>query len=128
MATDGIKQLRNTMLETEQLGFDTLKKQQYQLGQSIHDLLEAYGYPRVAAEGFRAPGVVVCYTEDDAMKDATLFRKIGYQTASGIALKVGERDDYKTFRIGLFGLDKLNYISETVDSFRQALQQIKEKA
>jgi aspartate aminotransferase-like enzyme len=126
MATDGIKELRDTMLETEQLGFDRLKQQQYALGQQIHELLESYGYPRVAAEGFRAPGVVVCYTENDAVKDATAFRQIGYQTASGIALKVGEREDYKTFRIGLFGLDKLNNIPATVDSLRQALEQIKQ--
>jgi len=126
MATDGIRELRDTMLETEQLGFDHLKQQQYALGQQIHDLLESYGYPRVAAEGFRAPGVVVCYTEDDRVKDATAFRQIGYQTASGIALKVGERSDYKTFRIGLFGLDKLNNIPATVDSLRQALEQIKQ--
>jgi aspartate aminotransferase-like enzyme len=68
----------------------------------------------------------VCYTEDDGIKDATAFREIGYQTATGIALKVGERADYKTFRIGLFGLDKLNNIPATVDSLQQALEQIKQ--
>jgi aspartate aminotransferase-like enzyme len=125
MATDGIRQLRDCMLETEQRGFDFLKQQQYALGQQVHDLLESYGYPRVAAEGFQAPGVIVCYTERDDMKDATAFRKLGYQTASGIALKVGEREDYKTFRIGLFGLDKLMAIDGSVRSLREALEQLK---
>jgi aspartate aminotransferase-like enzyme len=125
MATDGLKELRDTMLETEQLGFDFLKTQQYQLGQRIHELLQSYGYPRVAEDAFCSPGVIVCYTTDSNIQNATKFRELGYQTAAGVPLKVGERADFQTFRIGLFGIDKWMNIDHTVDSLKQALEQLK---
>jgi aspartate aminotransferase-like enzyme len=126
MPTEALKELRNTMLETEALGFDNLKQRQYELGSQVRNLLVSYGYHSVAREGFYAPGVVVCYTQDKSMQNATRFRSMGYQTAAGVPLQVGEREDFKTFRIGLFGVDKLNNISKTVDSLQQALEQIKQ--
>lgn len=125
MATDGLKQLRDTMQETADIGFDLLKQRQYNLGHQVHNLLQRYGYPRVAAPGFHAPGVIVCYTTDTGLQNATKFRSIGYQTAAGVPLRIDERSDFKTFRIGLFGLDKLMNIENTVQSLEQALIEIK---
>jgi aspartate aminotransferase-like enzyme len=124
MPTDALKELRDTMLETEAVGFDKLKKAQYELGTAVRNMLASKGFPSVAAFGYHAPGVVVCYTEDDGIQNATKFRALGYQTAAGVPLQVGERADFKTFRIGLFGLDKLNDIAGTVASLQQALEQL----
>ena len=124
MPTDALKELRDTMLETEAVGFDLLKQQQYKLGETIRSLLSAHGYPSVTAFGYHAPGVVVCYTEDDDMQNATKFRALGYQTAAGVPLQINERADFKTFRIGLFGLDKLNNVDGTVASLKSALEQL----
>ena len=124
MPTDALKELRDTMVETEAVGFDLLKQQQYKLGTSVRSMLSAHGYPSVAAFGYCAPGVVVCYTEDDGLQNATKFRALGYQTAAGVPLQVNERADFKTFRIGLFGLDKLNDIDGTVASLKSALEQL----
>jgi len=90
----------------------------------VRNMLISYGYPSVAKDGYYAPGVVVCYTTDKNIQNATKFRKLGYQTAAGVPLQLGERSDFQTFRIGLFGLDKLMNIDETVNSLKQALDQI----
>lgn len=124
MPTDALKELRDTMQETEAVGFETLKKAQYELGTVVRNMLVSKGFPSVAAFGYHAPGVVVCYTENDGLQNATRFRELGYQTAAGVPLQVGERADFKTFRIGLFGLDKLNDIAETIASLQQALEQL----
>jgi aspartate aminotransferase-like enzyme len=124
MPTDALKELRDTMRETEAVGFDMLKKAQYELGTSVRSMLSTYGYPSVAAVGYHAPGVVVCYTEDNGLQNATKFRELGYQTAAGVPLQVNERADFKTFRIGLFGLDKLNDVDGTVASLKSALEQL----
>jgi aspartate aminotransferase-like enzyme len=124
MPTNALKELRDTMLETESLGFDDLKNKQYMLGLQIRNILISYGYPSVAKEGYYAPGVVVCYTQDKTMQNATRFRTMGYQTAAGVPLQVGEREDFQTFRIGLFGIDKLTNIEETVASLKEALDQL----
>lgn len=124
MPTNALRELRNTMLETESLGFDYLKNRQYDLGMQVRNMLISYGYPSVAKDGYYAPGVVVCYTTDKNIQNATKFRKLGYQTAAGVPLQLGERSDFQTFRIGLFGLDKLMNIDETVNSLKQALDQI----
>jgi aspartate aminotransferase-like enzyme len=126
MPTNALRELRNTMLETESLGFEFLKNRQYDLGRRIRDILNTYGYPNVARVGYYAPGVIVCYTTDDSIQNATKFRELGYQTAAGVPLQLNERSDFKTFRIGLFGIDKLMNIDGTVDSLKQALEQIKE--
>ena len=124
MPTDALKELRDTMLETESVGFELLKHKQYELGSVVRAMLSAHGYPSVAVFGYHAPGVVVCYTENDGMQNSTRFRELGYQTAAGVPLQVGERSDFKTFRIGLFGLDKLNDIEGTIASLQQALEQL----
>jgi aspartate aminotransferase-like enzyme len=124
MPTNALKELRDTMLETESLGFDDLKSRQYELGTQVRDLLVANGYPSVANYGYHAPGVVVCYTTDKDMQNATKFRALGYQTAAGVPLQLGERDDFQTFRIGLFGIDKLMNVDSTVNTLREALKQL----
>jgi aspartate aminotransferase-like enzyme len=124
MPTDALRELRDTMLETEAAGFEQLKRQQYTLGEAVRSMLNSYGYPSVAAFGYHAPGVVVCYTEDDGIQNATKFRALGYQTAAGVPLQVNERSDFKTFRIGLFGLDKLNNVDHTVAALKSALDQL----
>jgi aspartate aminotransferase-like enzyme len=124
MPTNALKELRDTMLETEQIGFDRLKNLQYDLGIQVRDLLISYGYPSVASIGYHAPGVVVCYTQDKDIQNASRFRALGYQTAAGVPLQVGERSDFQTFRIGLFGIDKLMNISSTVATLKEALDQL----
>jgi aspartate aminotransferase-like enzyme len=124
MPTNALKELRDTMLETQQIGFDNLKSLQYDLGTQVRALLISYGYPSVANIGYHAPGVVVCYTQDKDMQNASRFRALGYQTAAGVPLQVGERSDFQTFRIGLFGIDKLMNISSTVTTLKEALDQL----
>jgi aspartate aminotransferase-like enzyme len=124
MPTNALKELRDTMLETEQIGFDNLKSLQYDLGTQVRDMLISYGYPSVAQQEYYAPGVVVCYTTDKDMQNASRFRALGYQTAAGVPLQVGERSDFQTFRIGLFGIDKLMNISSTVATLKEALEQL----
>lgn len=124
MPTNALKELRDTMLETEQLGFDNLKSRQYDLGSHVRNMLVDHGYPSVANHGYHAPGVVVCYTTDNDLQNASRFRALGYQTAAGVPLQVGERGDFQTFRIGLFGIDKLMNIDTTVDTLKQALDQL----
>jgi aspartate aminotransferase-like enzyme len=124
MPTNALKELRDTMLETQGIGFDRLKSLQYDLGTQVRDLLISRGYPSVASVGYHAPGVVVCYTTDKALQNASRFRALGYQTAAGVPLQVGERGDFQTFRIGLFGIDKLMNIDTTVDTLKQALDQL----
>ena len=124
MPTNALKELRDTMLETERLGFDELKQRQYALGTQVRDLLVSRGYPSVANYGHHAPGVVVCYTTDTDIQNATKFRALGYQTAAGVPLQLGERADFQTFRIGLFGIDKLMNIDNTVKTLTEALDQL----
>jgi aspartate aminotransferase-like enzyme len=124
MPTNALKELRGTMLETESLGFDDLKSRQYDLGTQVRDLLVEYGYPSVANYGYHAPGVVVCYTIDKDIQNSTKFRALGYQTAAGVPLQLGEREDFQTFRIGLFGIDKLMNIDLTVLTLKEALDQL----
>jgi aspartate aminotransferase-like enzyme len=124
MPTNALKELRDTMLETEKLGFDDLKNRQYELGTQVRNLLATHGYPSVANYGYHAPGVVVCYTTDKDMQNATKFRTLGYQTAAGVPLQLGERNDFQTFRIGLFGIDKLMNVDSTVNTLREALKQL----
>ncbi|HCO64939.1 MAG TPA: aminotransferase, partial [Alcanivorax sp.] len=97
---------------------------QEELGGRVRALFTRYGIQSVAASGFQAPGVVVCYTGDDGMHNAKKFIGEGLQTAAGVPLMCDEPDDFKTFRVGLFGLDKLNNIERTVENLEQALAKI----
>lgn len=121
MPTDGLARLRDVMLETEDYGLARVREEQYELGRRIRQLLEARGYPSVAAEGFQAPGVVVSYTTDLEIHTGRKFIAQGLQTAAGVPLQCDEGDDFRSFRIGLFGLDKLHDPARTAKHFAQAL-------
>jgi aspartate aminotransferase-like enzyme len=124
MPTDSLKILRNVMKETQSLGFAKLKNAQSELGQKIRGLLVSRGYPSVAAEGFQAPGVVVSYTTDPEIQSGKKFIELGLQTAAGVPLQCDEGPDFKTFRIGLFGLEKLQNVDRTVKFLEHALNQM----
>ncbi|VVE41268.1 Soluble hydrogenase 42 kDa subunit [Pandoraea cepalis] len=124
MPTDSLATLRDVMKETEAYGFDKVKAEQLALGARIRALLTEHGFKSVAAEGFQAPGVVVSYTDDDGIRSGKKFADAGLQIAPGVPLRCDEPDDFKTFRIGLFGLDKLHDIDGAVARFAKALQSI----
>ncbi len=121
MPTDSLARFRDIMLETEAYGFDKVMAEQIELGSKVREVLAAAGFPSVAAPGFEAPGVVVSYTDDPDVKSGKKFAAQGMQIAGGVPLQVGERDDFQTFRIGLFGLDKLHNVDRTVASLQQVL-------
>ena len=124
MPTDGLRKLRDVMLETEEYGFDKVKAEQQELGDRVRAMLEGKGIKSVAAQGFKAPGVAVSYTDDDAIQSGQKFLAAGLQIAAGVPLQCDERDDFKTFRIGLFGLDKLHNIDRTVAKLEEALNKL----
>ncbi|MFH2093144.1 MAG: aminotransferase class V-fold PLP-dependent enzyme [Pseudomonadota bacterium] len=124
MPTDALKRFCDTMKETEEYGFDKLRAAQQELGDKVRALLVQKGIKSVAAEGFQAPGVVVCYTEDIGIHTGKKFSELGLQTAAGVPLKCDEPEDFRTFRIGLFGLDKLQNIDRTVKTIEEALNRI----
>ncbi len=124
MPTDALTRTRDVMAETRALGWDTLRAAQIDLGQKVRALLEGQGFRSVAAEGFKAPGVVVSYTHDNGLATAKSFIAQGLQTAAGVPLQCDEGADFKSFRIGLFGLEKLRHVDRTVAQLEQALQRI----
>jgi len=124
LPTDGLRKLRDVMLETEEYGFDKVKAEQQELGDRVRAMLEGKGIKSVAAQGFKAPGVVVSYTDDDAIQSGQKFLAAGLQIAAGVPLQCDERDDFKTFRIGLFGLDKLHNIDRSVAKLEEALNKL----
>ncbi|RQO35771.1 aminotransferase [Herminiimonas sp. KBW02] len=121
MPTDALTILRGVMEETAAYGFDKVRAEQQELGDKVRALLVSKGYKSVAAEGFQAPGVVVSYTNDDGIQSAKKFVAAGLQTAAGVPLQCDERPDFKSFRVGLFGLDKLHNIERTVANLSKAL-------
>ncbi len=124
MPTDALRGFRDAMLETEATGFAKVEAAQFELGERVRRLLAQRGFASVAAEGFAAPGVVVCYTDDPGIKSGAKFLAAGLQTAAGVPLMCDEGADFQTFRIGLFGLDKLADIDSTVDRLEKALDQV----
>ena len=124
MPTDSLRQFRDAVNEAKAIGFDKLRDAQWTLGKRIREVLEAKGVESVAAEGFKAPGVVVSYTDRDDMHKGSGFAAAGMQIAAGVPLKVGEPDNFKTFRLGLFGLDKLTDIDGTVARFEATLDEV----
>jgi aspartate aminotransferase-like enzyme len=124
MPTDALAKLRDVMAEAENFGFEKLRAAQQELGRKVRALLAAKGIKSVAAEGFQAPGVVVSYTQDPDIQSGKKFLAAGLQTAAGVPLECDEGADFKTFRIGLFGLDKLYNVERTVLNFEQALNQV----
>jgi aspartate aminotransferase-like enzyme len=128
MPTDALKILRNVMQETQALGFNHLRDQQIELGKKVRAMLIERGYPSVAAPGFQAAGVVVSYTEDPDIQTGKKFIALGLQTAAGVPLQCDERPDFRTFRIGLFGLEKLTHVDRTVAHLEKAMDQIQSVA
>lgn len=124
MPTDGLRAFRDTMLETQQVGFDVLRDKQGALGAAVRTLLAGRGIRSVAAPGFEAPSVVVSYTDDPGLQNGSKFAAQGMQIAAGVPLQVDEPDDFRTFRIGLFGLDKLADVDGTVARFESVLDKV----
>ena len=124
MPTDAIKHFRDTVNETAEFGFDNARKKQQELGDKVSALLERNNITSVAAKGFQAPGVVVSYTTDKEIQSGSKFKDIGMQIAAGVPLQSDEGDDYQTFRLGLFGLDKLKDVDAVVKKLEQAIKQV----
>jgi aspartate aminotransferase-like enzyme len=124
MPTDALAQLRDVMKETQSYGFAKVKQEQQELGQQVRSLLESRGFKSVAALGFQAPGVVVSYTQDAEIQNSKKFLSLGLQTAAGVPLQCDEPQDFMTFRIGLFGLEKLHNPARSVQQLAQALDEM----
>jgi len=126
MPTDALIAFRDVMKETEAYGFEKVRDEQQELGDRVRELLAKHGFKSVAAPGFEAPGVVVSYTDDPGIKAGSKFAQEGLQIAAGVPLQCDEPDDFQTFRLGLFGLDKLHNIDRTVASLEGALNSIQQ--
>ena len=124
MPTDSLARDCAVMQEMEAYGFEKLRTEQAELGAKVRALLESCGLPSVAAEGFKAPGVVVSYTTDPDIQSGKKFLAAGLQVASGVPLQCDEPADFMTFRIGLFGLDKLHNVDRTVGYLATALTEV----
>jgi len=124
MPTDAIKHFRDTINETAEFGFDKACHKQQELGDRVRSLLKKHGFISVAAEGFLAPGVVVSYTSDKAIHNGSKFKDMGIQIAAGVPLQCDEGDDYQTFRLGLFGLDKLKNVDAAVQKLEDAFNKL----
>jgi len=124
MPTDALRIFATVMEETEAYGFDRMRARQEDLGSKVRALLESKGIKSVAAPGFQAPGVVVSYTEDEGIKTGKKFAEMGIQIAAGGPLRCDEPEGFQTFRLGLFGLDKLQNIDRTVEKLEEALGEI----
>lgn len=122
MPTDALRTLRDAMLEAKAIGFEPLRAAQWELGRQVRALLAERQIASVAAEGFGAPGVVVAYTDDPEIQTGRRFAAEGVQVAAGVPLMVGEGPDFRTFRLGLFGLDKLTDVPAAVARLRLALE------
>ena len=125
LPTDALARLRDVMSETREYGFARVKAEQQELGRQVRALLARRGIASVAAPGFEAPGVVVSYTRDPGLQSGRKFTDAGLQIAAGVPLQCGEPADFSTFRIGLFGLDKLHHIERTVRHLEQALDRMR---
>jgi aspartate aminotransferase-like enzyme len=124
LPTDALRGFRDAMAETEAYGFEKVRDEQLELGDRVRKLFAARGFRSVAAEGFGAPGVVVSYTDDPGIKSGAKFAAEGLQTAAGVPLMCDEPADFQTFRVGLFGLDKLHNVDRTVKNLETALDKI----
>jgi aspartate aminotransferase-like enzyme len=127
LPTDALVRLRDTMKETEAYGFAKVRDEQVALGQAVRGLLVQNGFPSVAAPGFQAPGVVVSYTTDPEIQSSKKFLAAGLQTAAGVPLQCDEPADFRTFRIGLFGLDKWHDVPGTLAHLDRALRDVSPK-
>lgn len=124
MPTDALRAFRDTMKETQSYGFDRLKEAQWELGRRVRALLASKGVVSVAADGFGAPGVVVCYTSDPDIQNGKKFIAEGMQIAAGVPLQCDEPADFRTFRLGLFGLDKLYDVDGTLARLERVINRV----
>ena len=124
MPTDAIVKFHQSMTETGADGFDKVFDEQQELGDKVRALMASHGFKSLAADGYGAPGVVVCYTDDPDIHNGSKFAAAGLQTAAGVPLMCDEPEDFRTFRVGLFGLDKLHNIDRTVGNLEKALAQV----
>jgi aspartate aminotransferase-like enzyme len=125
MPTGGLLQLRDSMRETLSRGQEPLREAQWALGRKVRAMLSAQGYPSVAAPGYEAPGVVVSYTQDPEIGNAKKFVALGLQAAAGVPLMCDEPADFRSFRVGLFGLDKLADVDGTVQRLEAAVLRLR---
>ena len=124
MPTDALRAFRDTMVETREYGFSKLCNAQWELGNRVRALLKTKGIVSVAADGFGAPGVVVSYTSDPAIQNGSKFSAKGMQIAAGVPLACDEPENFMTFRLGLFGLDKLYDVEETIERLERVINQV----
>ncbi len=124
MPTDALVKFRDTMKETEDYGLDKVRAEQRELGDRVRALLAREGFKSVAAKGFEAPGVVVCHTDDPEIQNGKKFLAEGLQIAAGVPLQCDEGPEFRSFRLGLFGLDKLHNIGRTVEHLERALGRV----
>ena len=124
MPTDGLASFLDTYEEMASIGFDALKTRQIELGRQVRELMEGYGFKSLAADGFKSPTVVVSHTDRADFKNGSAFASVGLQIAAGVPLECGESAQFQTFRIGLFGMDKLMNIDRTVSHFDEALRKL----
>ena len=124
MPTDALRAFRDTVLETREFGYEKLKLAQWELGDKVRNYLSRKGIKSVAADGFEAPGVVVSYTQDNDIQNGSKFAAKGMQIAAGVPLACDEPEEFKTFRLGLFGLDKLYDVEGTFKRLTSVLDQV----
>ena len=124
MPTDALRMFHDSMKETREFGFDRARSRQRALGDRVRALLAERSYRSVAASGCEAPGVVVSYTSDPHIQNGSRFAAVGLQIAAGVPLRCGEPTPFRTFRLGLFGLDKLGNVDRTVDTLARALDRV----
>ena len=124
MPTDALRAFRDTILETKEYGFERLREAQWALGDGARQMLKERGVASVAADGFGAPGVVVSYTSDPDIQNGKKFAAAGMQIAAGVPLQVGEGAEFRTFRLGLFGLDKLYDVDGALGRLRSVLDKV----
>ena len=124
MPTDALRAFRDTMLETKEYGFEKLRDAQWTLGNGVRALLQEKGVTSVSADGFGAPGVVVSYTSDPEIQTGKKFAALGMQIAAGVPLQCDEPAEFRTFRLGLFGLDKLYDVEATLQRLRSVLDKV----
>jgi aspartate aminotransferase-like enzyme len=126
LPTDALKQFRDTMLETVEFGIGRFRDRQWELGNRVREMLESRGFTSVAADGYKAPGVVVSFTSDPGIQNGSKFLPLGFQIAAGVPLMCDEGEDFRSFRLGLFGLDKLKDLDRTAGHLEAALASITE--
>ena len=124
MPTDGLMQFRDAIVETRKIGMEALRCAQQKLGRKVRAMLNRAGFNSIAAEGFQSESVIVSHTDQAEIKNGSLFAQVGVQVAGGVPLMCGEPDGFSTFRIGLFGLDKLTNIDSTVERLERAIKDV----